>query len=168
MSRPMREVIESLQTRSLIPRQPSVQRLSTNALVPRHLGHRPTFRNYRQNRLVPLLRHAHLPHARECHPSAGTPVRHQPKHWQASSGTLLSCFSRISTSDEVQAQGFEPWTIGLKVVPDLRSTPPHAPWAYWILRTLPPDASLSHPGLAIRNGYMCRRSAGDFLSERRQ
>src|SRR5207244_13411237 len=53
--------------------------------------------DYRQDRFVPLLSHAHLPHARECQASAGTPVRHQPKPRQASGGTLLSCFSRIST-----------------------------------------------------------------------
>src|SRR5712691_11351174 len=40
--------------------------------------HRPTVANYRQDRLVPLLSHAHLPHARERDKSAEVGVTHQP------------------------------------------------------------------------------------------
>src|SRR6266581_464794 len=41
--------------------------------------HRPTVANYRQDRLVSLLSHAHLPHARERDKSAEVAVTHQPK-----------------------------------------------------------------------------------------
>src|SRR6267378_5569678 len=52
----------------------------------------------RHDRLVPLLSHAQLLHARECQASAETAVRHQPKLCKASAEHVLSCFSRIRTT----------------------------------------------------------------------
>ena len=42
--------------------------------------------------------HARVPPARKCQASAGTPVRHQPKHRQGINRDALSCFSRIGTT----------------------------------------------------------------------
>ena len=63
----------------LVSREPAMHCLSADSPIVCHLGHRTTFRNYRQDRLVPLLSHAHLPHARECQESAEVGVRHHPK-----------------------------------------------------------------------------------------
>src|SRR6266566_2642893 len=69
----------------------------THAPVPHHLRHRPPAAEDRRGRLVPLLSHPQLLHARECQASAETPVRHQPKLCKASAEHVLSCFSRRST-----------------------------------------------------------------------
>jgi hypothetical protein len=83
VSGPVRPIVEAFQSVALIAPKPAVQGLSMDAPIPSHLGHRPTFRDYHQDRFVPLLSHAHLPHPRECQASAGTPVRHQPQPRQA-------------------------------------------------------------------------------------
>ena len=101
-------IVQTLGPFPFVSRQPAVNRLPTDTPILCHLGHDATVGDYRQHCLVPLLSYAHFPHARECQASAGTPVRHQPKPRQPSGGTLLSCFSRISTSDLAPDQGFEP------------------------------------------------------------
>src|SRR6266566_6958614 len=94
---------------------PAVHRPRTDAPVGCHLPHRPTIGDDRQDCLVPLLRHAQLPHARERDKSAEVVVTNQPKVCNASAEGLMRPVSR--------ATGFEPATLGLKVRPDLRSTP---------------------------------------------
>ena len=64
MRRPRRPIAQALQAVTLIAGQPAVHRLPTHAPLACHLTHRPTVRNDRQNRFVPLLAHAHLPHGR--------------------------------------------------------------------------------------------------------
>src|SRR2546423_13458846 len=64
----------------------------------------------RHDRLVPLLSHAQLLHARECQASAETAVRHQPKLCKASAEHVLSCFSRNRTQKLEPTAGFEPAT----------------------------------------------------------
>src|SRR5712691_11819484 len=61
---PRRPIAETLQAVALIASQPAVHRLPTDARFTRDLAHRPAVGNYRQNRFVPLLSHAHLPHGR--------------------------------------------------------------------------------------------------------
>jgi len=112
MRRPMRKIRQALQSVRFVARQPRVHRLPADTPVARYLGNRPPFRNHRHDRLVPLLSHAHLPHARECQASAGTPVRHQPKPRQPSGGTLLSCFSRISTQEWLRSGDSNPEPCG--------------------------------------------------------
>src|SRR5207253_2194927 len=51
----------------------------------------------RHDRLVPLLSHAQLLHARECQASAETSVRDQPKLCKASAEPVVSGISRIRT-----------------------------------------------------------------------
>jgi len=93
--RPVRPVRQTLQTLSLIPSQPRMQRLPAHPPLPSHLSDRPTLADHRENRLIPLLGHAHLPHAKgvstisrsSCQGSAEDVstisrcpnVRHQPK-----------------------------------------------------------------------------------------
>src|SRR6266851_6201341 len=67
-----------------------------------------------QDRLVPLLSHAHLPHARERDKSAEVAVTHQPKVCDPSAEGLLGHVSRTCTTQVVPARGFEPRTLGLK------------------------------------------------------
>ncbi len=73
------ETIQAFQSVAFAARQPTVHRPPRNAPIPGHLVDRPTVPNYRQDRLVPLLSHAHLPHARERDKSAEVAVTHQPK-----------------------------------------------------------------------------------------
>src|SRR5437588_2414970 len=61
---PARVVAKALQAVTFIASQPAVHRLPTDACFTRDLAHRPTVANYSQNRFVPLLSHAHLPHGR--------------------------------------------------------------------------------------------------------
>jgi hypothetical protein len=114
--RPMGEVMESLQTCTFIPRQPSVQRLATHAPVPRHLGHHPTISNHCQDRLVSLLSHAHFPHARERDKSAEVGVTHQPKVCNPSAEGLLRPISRTCTHDGARA-GNRTLNLGIKRLP---------------------------------------------------
>src|SRR5438309_9376768 len=74
-----------------------MQRLPAHVPLPRHLRHRPPAAEDRHDRLVSLLSHAQLLHARECQASAETAVRHQPKLCKASAEHVKSCISRIRT-----------------------------------------------------------------------
>src|SRR2546429_8033483 len=73
-----------------------MHRLPAHFPVPGHLRHRSPA--VEDDRLVSLLSHAQLLHARECQASAETAVRHQPNLCKASAEHVLSCFSRIRTS----------------------------------------------------------------------
>ncbi len=64
MCRSRRPIAEALQAVAFIAGQPAVHRLPTGAPLACHLAHRPTGADDCQNRLVPLLSHAHLPHGR--------------------------------------------------------------------------------------------------------
>src|SRR5229473_4909758 len=97
MRRPVRPIGEAFQSVSFIARQPSMQGLPMDAPIVGHLGNCPTVADNRQDCFVPLLRHAHLPHARECHASTEVAVTHQPKVWSASPDGLLMHVSRTST-----------------------------------------------------------------------
>src|SRR5438128_2438229 len=94
---PVRPVAHPLHALPLVASQPRMQRLPAHLPVPRHLRHRPPAAEDRHDRLVPLLSHAQLLHARECQASAETAVRHQPKLRKASAEHVLSCLSRIRT-----------------------------------------------------------------------
>ena len=91
------ELVEHGTTLRVVERASGVrQRLPTNAPVARHLGHRPTITNYCQDRFVPLLRHAHLPHARERDKSAELGVTHQPKVCNPSAEGLLDLSAELA------------------------------------------------------------------------
>src|SRR6202162_1299104 len=79
LSRPVGPIIQAFESVALIARQPPMHRSPRHAPVCGHLAHRPTVTKYCQDRLVPLLSHAHLPHARERDKSAEVGVTHQPK-----------------------------------------------------------------------------------------
>jgi len=51
-----------------------VNGLSANTPIPGHLAHRATVGKYAQDRFIPLLRHAQLPHCGECHASTEVAV----------------------------------------------------------------------------------------------
>src|SRR2546429_5909593 len=108
LGRPVRPIIQAFESVTLITQQPPVHRSPGHAPVGSHLAHCPTIANYCQDRLVPLLSHAHLPHARERDKSAEVAVTHQPKVCDASGEGLLGPISRTSTSDLAPDQGFEP------------------------------------------------------------
>jgi len=78
--RSMRTVGQTFKPVSLVAFQPDMNGLPGDGPITHDLGHSVTVGDYCKDRFVLLLRHAHLPHARECQVSAGTPVRHQPKH----------------------------------------------------------------------------------------
>ncbi len=85
VTRPVRPIIQAFQSVAFVARQPTAHRPPGDAPISGHLAHRSTVANYRQDRLVPLLSHAHLPHARERDKSAEVAhisrrcVTHQPK-----------------------------------------------------------------------------------------
>src|ERR1700681_4090522 len=97
LSRPVRPIIQALESVALITRQPPVHRPPGHAPVCGHLTHRPAITNHCQDRLVPLLSHAHLPHARERDKSAEVGVTHHPKLCNASAEGLVGPVTRTST-----------------------------------------------------------------------
>src|SRR5487761_168780 len=98
LGRPVRPIIQAFESVALIAHQPPVHRSPRHAPVCGHLAHRPTVANYCQDRLVPLLSHAHLPHARERDKSAEVGVTHQPKVCNPSAEGLLRPISRTCTN----------------------------------------------------------------------
>src|SRR6267378_1263165 len=80
------------------PAVPARVPLANRALL--HTVCQPPTTQDRHDRLVPLLSHAQLLHARECQASADTAVRHQPKLCKASAEHVLSCISRNRTGNE--------------------------------------------------------------------
>src|SRR5438067_7459913 len=97
VSGPARAIIQTFKSVAFVARQPTVHRPRRDAPVPGNLAHRPTVANYRQDRLVPLLSHAHLPHARERDKSAEVAVTHQPKVCDASGEGPLGPITRTCT-----------------------------------------------------------------------
>src|SRR5450756_712598 len=97
LGRPVRPIIQAFESVALIAHQPPVHRSPRHAPVCGHLTHCPTVANYCQDRLVPLLSHAHLPHARERDKSAEVGVTHQPKVCNPSAEGLLRPISRTCT-----------------------------------------------------------------------
>ena len=95
--RPMRPVTQTLQAVGLVSASQacSVCRdtptFSATCLPSEPVG------DHRQHRLIALLSHRKLPHARECQGSAEIGVKHQPKHCQASPEDDLSSISRSNT-----------------------------------------------------------------------
>ena len=63
-----------------------------------------TAANYRQDRLVPLLSHAHLPHARERDKSVEVAVTHQSKVCDPSAEGLLGPVSRTCTRNWLRSR----------------------------------------------------------------
>src|SRR5216684_1816474 len=106
----VRAIIQAFQSVAFVARQPPVHRPPRDAPVPGHLVHRPTIANYRQHRLVPLLSHAHLPHAWERDKSAEVAVTHQPKVCDTSAEGLLGPVSRTCTYLKGWLAGLEPAT----------------------------------------------------------
>src|SRR5437660_11052132 len=88
LGRPVRPIVQAFESVALITQQPPVHRSPGHAPVGSHLAHCPTIANYCQDRLVPLLSHAHLPHPRERDKSAEVGVTHQPKPWAAAAEGL--------------------------------------------------------------------------------
>src|SRR5258706_3813724 len=111
LGRPVRPIIQALESVALIAHQPPVHRSPRHAPVCGHLAHSPTVANYCQDRLVPLLSHAHLPHARERDKSAEVGVTHQPKVCNPSAEGLLGPISRTCTRALAGEEGFEPSTF---------------------------------------------------------
>ena len=97
MSWSVRPITQAFQSVAFVAQQPTVHRPRRNTPVPGHLAHRPTITNYRQHCLVPLLSHAHLPHARERDKSAEVAVTHHPKVSDTSADGLFGPVSRTCT-----------------------------------------------------------------------
>jgi len=98
LRRPVRPIFQAFESVALIARQPPVHRSPRHAPVSRHLAHCPTVAYYCQDRLVPLLSHAHLPHVWERDKSAEVGVTHQPKVCNPSAECLLGPVSRTCTT----------------------------------------------------------------------
>src|SRR2546425_10802416 len=108
----VRPIIQAFQSVAFVARQPTVHRPPRDAPIPGHFAHRPTVANYRQNRLVPLLSHAHLPHARERDKSAEVAVTNQPKVCDPSAEGLLGPVSRTCTPSWLRARDSNPEPCG--------------------------------------------------------
>jgi hypothetical protein len=63
----------------------------------RHFRHGPALREHLENRPIPLLSHAQLPHAKECQESAEVAVNHQPKTCNPSTEDRTSRINRSHT-----------------------------------------------------------------------
>src|SRR4029077_7606979 len=141
LSRPVRPIVQAFESVALITHQPPVHRSPGHAPVRGHLAHCPTIANNRQDRLVPLLSHAHLPHARERDKSPEVGVTHQPKLCDASAEGLLGPVSRTCTiwwlgrkDSNLQPSDPESAALPLRHSPNLWS----GPAAYSSQRPNPP------------------------------
>src|ERR1700694_1091733 len=110
---PVRPIIQAFESVAFIAHQPPVHRSPRHAPVCGHLAHCPTVANYCQDRLIPLLSHAHLPHARERDKSAEVGVTHQPKVCSPSAEGLLRPISRTCTHTGARA-GSRTLNLGIK------------------------------------------------------
>ncbi len=113
LGRPVRPILQAFKSVALIAHQPPVHRSPGHAPVCGHLAHCPTVANYGQDRLVPLLSHAHLPHARERDKSPEVGVTHQPKVCNPSAEGLLRPISRTCTHIGARA-GNRTLNLGIK------------------------------------------------------
>src|SRR5713226_5747237 len=113
VSRPVRPIIQAFQSVTFVARQPTVHRPPRDAPIPGHLADRATIANYCQDRLVPLLSHAHLPHARERDKSAEVAVTYQPKVCDPSAEGPLGPVSRTCTHFGARA-GNRTLNLGIK------------------------------------------------------
>src|SRR5438046_7212844 len=112
LGRPVRPIVQAFESVTLITQQPPVHRSPGHAPVGSHLAHCPTIANYRQDRLVPLLSHAHLPHARERDKSAEVAVTHQPNVCDPSAEGLLGPVSRTCTRNWLRSRDSNPKPCG--------------------------------------------------------
>src|SRR5260370_32183628 len=97
VSRPVRPIIQAFQSVTFVARQPTVHRPPRDAPIPGERADRAPIADYCQDRLVLLLSHAHLPHARERDKSAEVAVTHQPKVCNPSAEGLWGRISRTCT-----------------------------------------------------------------------
>src|SRR5919108_4237109 len=97
MPRPMRAVAQPFEALSFVSAEPTVQRPPRDTPLAGHIAHRPSVGEHSLDRFVPLLSHAHLPHARESDKSAEVAVTHQPKVCDTSADGLLGRVSRTCT-----------------------------------------------------------------------
>src|ERR1700674_2519822 len=115
LGRPVRPIIQAFESVALIAHQPPVHRSPRHAPVRGHLAHCPTGANYCQDRLVPLLSHAHLPHAWERDKSAEVGVTHQPKVCNPSAEGLVGPVSRTCTYDWLRDRDSNPEPCGQQI-----------------------------------------------------
>src|SRR5260370_33585256 len=104
MGRSVRTVAQAFQAAAFVARQPAVKRPPRDLPLAGHLAYRPTVGEHPLDRFVPLLSHAHLPHARERDKSAEVAVTHHPKVCDTSADGLLRRLSRTCTNMLVLAQ----------------------------------------------------------------
>ena len=106
--RPVRPACQPLQATRLIPGQPRMHRLPGHTPPARYRTDRAALADHRQDSLIPLLRHAHLPHERECQGSAEATASYQPEHCQASADGQMSGISRGNTKHGCAARDLNP------------------------------------------------------------
>src|SRR2546423_5222195 len=92
VGRPAGSIAQPLQALALIARQPTVHRLTRHAPLACHLTDDPTGGDDSLNRFVPLLTHAHLPHAR------GVSRRYRSSCSKPAEGLSRSSRRRLSPS----------------------------------------------------------------------
>src|SRR5712691_5887481 len=109
---PVRPIIQAFKSVALIAHQPPVHGSPGHATVGSHLAHCPTVAYHRQDRLIPLLSHAHLPHAPERDKSAEVGVTHQPKVCNPSAEGLLGPVSRTCTRFWLRTRDSNPEPCG--------------------------------------------------------
>ena len=95
--RPVRSIAKPFQTRSLISPQPAMHRPPVHAPLETHFRDRAALAEDRQDCLIPLLSHAHVPHGRDCGQSAGAVGTRQPKVCDTSAERLQRRFTRTNT-----------------------------------------------------------------------
>src|SRR5690348_8445049 len=114
MRRSVRTVAQAFQAAAFVSRQPAVKRPPRDLPLAGHLAYRPTVSQYSLDRFVPLLSHAHLPHARESDKSAEVAVTHHPKFCDTSAEGLLGRFSRTCTQHSGARAGSRTLNLGIK------------------------------------------------------
>jgi hypothetical protein len=93
----VRPIAKPFQASCLISRQPAMHRAPVHSPLESHVGDAPTLADDRQHCRVPLLSHAHVPHARDCDQSAEAVGTSQPKVCDTSAEALQRRVNRTFT-----------------------------------------------------------------------
>src|ERR1700724_776283 len=113
----MGAVGQALQALGLVASQPALDRPPAHPPLAGHFHHRPALPDHVQHRLIPLLSHAHVPHAGQhgprCDTSTEVAATHQPKVWDTSGEGPMRHITRTRTGLKMPSAGLEPATHAL-------------------------------------------------------
>src|ERR1700736_239423 len=100
----MGAVGQALQALGLVASHPALALPPAPPPLAGHFHHRPALPDHVQHRLIPLLSHAHVPHAGQhgprCDTSTEVAATHQPKVWDTSGEGPMRHITRTRTQDK--------------------------------------------------------------------